>query len=207
MWYFFSFLLLAYQCDGQCEQPPFQMTCWENLNLPQTNSRSNRVISNMKIEKYEMLIIFNLNYEFCSSSCCATIEILPSNLYSPALSHMMILASKHPKFPNFSEAHMWLLIVFCCEISLLQLASVQVMTSMFAKVSWDMANSCTTHRCPTNLPCLTRWFGFTFMLKASTKFKQLMSTCIVGNYQQSKFYGESSNPCFGIVIHTSSSFG
>ena len=146
----------------------------------------------------------------CDSSCYATIEILSSDLYSPTLSHIMILASKHPKCPNFNEARKWLLIAFCYEIPLLQIAIVEVMTSIICQSFMRCGQVVyTTCWCPHKIDGHASYndlFSHS-CFKASTKLKQLNSTCIVVNCHQSKLYDESSNLWFGIVIQTSSTLG
>jgi hypothetical protein len=104
---------------------------------------------------------------------------------SPTLSHMS----------NFKEARKWLLIAFCFDNPLSQIAILKDMTNMFCQ-SFMRCGHLVYHSLmpPQKLPCLIQWFVFTFLPQSFYKLKQLISTCITFNRCQSKFYDQSLQP-------------
>ena len=71
-----------------------------------------RVLGPQSGPKY--IVALSLNWELFETSCCAITQIVSSDQYSPSLSHIKILTSKHLKVLNFNEPHIWPLIAFCC---------------------------------------------------------------------------------------------
>ena len=89
---------------------------------------------------------------------------------------------KASKASNFNEARKWLLIAFCLENPLPQIAILEGMTSIFwprFHEKWPFGVPLTDT--PTKLPCLIQWFVFSF--KPQNSYKTLPTLLYLHGFQ------------------------